>query len=252
MVSNGTVRRSSGRVASCGILKLMPSSTPSLFSAAAPDTPAAAPGGWVTANTDGGARGNPGPAGYGVVVVDEAGQRLAELSEYIGIRSNNVAEYSALLGALAWAEANGQRKLRVISDSELMVKQIQGKYKVASPDLRPLFEEARRRIARLDRFEIQHALRAKNKVADELANRAMDRGMGRSPEPKIASSSAPAPSRQPQPPRIAETPRQAATAASSRPAQPQMLRGFVRDGVVHLLGGASLPNGLFVKIIPEE
>jgi probable phosphoglycerate mutase len=223
----------------------MPSSTPSLFSATASDSPRPASSGWVTANTDGGARGNPGPAGYGVVVVDESGQRVAELSEYLGVRTNNVAEYSALLGALAWAEANGQRKLRVISDSELMVKQIQGKYKVASPDLRPLFEEARRRIARLDRFEIQHALRAKNKVADELANRAMDRGMGRSPEARIESSPASSPASRPTAPRAPQP-------AAAQAARPGMLRGFVRDGVVHLLGGTTLPNGLFVKIIPEE
>jgi probable phosphoglycerate mutase len=187
--------------------------------------------GWTTAHCDGGARGNPGPAGYGAVLQDESGHVLAELSEFLGNRTNNFAEYSGLLGCLQWALDHGHRQLRVISDSELMVKQIQGKYKVNSPDLRPLWEEARRRIAQLDRFEISHALRHKNKAADQLANEAMDRGMGRAQVPQ----SAPA----------------AAKPLSPAPPQVKMLRGFTRDGAIHLLGGATLPNGVFVKVIPE-
>jgi probable phosphoglycerate mutase len=239
------------------MLGIMPGRTPSLF-ASSSSSPlnssgsSATSSGWVTANTDGGARGNPGPAGYGVVVEDESGQRLAELSEFIGHKTNNVAEYSALIAALEWAEANGQSKLRVISDSELMVKQIQGKYKVNSPDLRPMWEDARRRIARLDKFEIQHALRHKNKVADGLANRAMDRGMGRSPEAETpaAPARAAAPLRTAAPSAVRPAPTQ--THLAPQPGKPTMLRGFVRDGVVHLLGGATLPNGIFVKVIPEE
>src|ERR1700744_4618828 len=134
--------------------------------------------GWVAAHCDGGARGNPGPAGYGALLQDEAGHVLAELSEFLGVRTNNYAEYSGLLGCLQWALNHGHRRLRVISDSELMVKQIQGKYKVNSPDLRPLWEEARRRIAKLDGFQISHALRHKNKDADRLSNEAMDPGTG--------------------------------------------------------------------------
>src|ERR1700712_3687947 len=107
---------------------------------------------WINAHCDGGARGNPGPAGYGALITDDAGHTLAELSEFIGHKTNNVAEYSGLLGCLQWALENGHRNLRVVSDSELMVKQIQGKYKVNSPDLRPLWEEARRRIAKLEGF----------------------------------------------------------------------------------------------------
>jgi len=183
--------------------------------------------GWVTAHCDGGARGNPGPAGYGAVLQDETGVVMAELSEFLGVRTNNYAEYSGLLGCLQWALDHNQRCLRVISDSELMVKQIQGKYKVNSPDLRPLWEEARRRIAQLDRFEISHALRHKNKAADQLANDAMDRGMKRPP-------SAPPVTATPYPPKVAS-----------------VLRGFTRDGAIHLLGGAALPDGVFVKIIPE-
>ena len=81
----------------------------------------------MIAHCDGGARGNPGPAGYGAVLQTEDGETLAELSEFLGIRTNNYAEYSGLLGVLAWALEHGYRRLRVVSDSELMVKQIQGR-----------------------------------------------------------------------------------------------------------------------------
>lgn len=146
-------------------------------SAAPGDSPAA--GDWVLAHCDGGARGNPGPSGFGAVVADGSGNTLAELSEFLGIQTNNFAEYAGLLAVLDYALTHRHRKLKVVSDSELMVKQIQGKYQVKSPGLRPLYEEAKRRIARLDGFEISHALRHKNKDADRLANEAMDRGMKR-------------------------------------------------------------------------
>jgi len=153
------------------------SASPSLF----PDPPAAASAaaGWITAHCDGGARGNPGPAGFGALVEDAEGHVLAELSEFLGIQTNNVAEYSGLLAVLDFALAHGHCRLRVVSDSELMVKQIQGAYKVKSPGLRPLYEQARGKIAQLEAFAIAHALRHKNKDADRLANQAMDRGMGR-------------------------------------------------------------------------
>ena len=130
----------------------------------------------LIAHCDGGSRGNPGPAGYGAIIEDSQGRVVARLSEYLGKRTNNYAEYSALLGVLAWAIENKRPRIKVIADSELMVKQMQGKYKVNSPDLRPLWEEARRRAARLERFEIAHTLRGGNKEADQLANEAMDRG----------------------------------------------------------------------------
>src|SRR5271167_2859576 len=117
--------------------------------------------GWISAHCDGGARGNPGPAGYGALIQSADGAVIAELSEFLGLRTNNFAEYSGLLGCLDFALKNGYRKLRVVSDSELMVKQIQGKYQVKSPDLKPLYDEAKRRIAQLDGFEISHALRHK-------------------------------------------------------------------------------------------
>jgi ribonuclease HI len=217
---------------------------------AVPTEPAPLPEGWVLAHCDGGARGNPGPAGFGAVVVDADGAPLAELSEFLGFRTNNFAEYSGLLAVLAWALEHRHPKLRVISDSELMVKQIQGKYKVNSPDLKPLHDEARRRIGQLEKFEIHHALRNKNKVADRLANEAMDRGMGKTPGAAETRSPATA---TPYPQRATAPPAPATMQSTSKPTdtQPAMLRGFVRDGVVHPLGGKSLPEGSFVKILPE-
>jgi ribonuclease HI len=187
---------------------------------------------WISAHCDGGARGNPGPAGYGAVLTDSSGRILAELSEFLGNRTNNFAEYSGLLGCLQWTLDNGHKALRVVSDSELMVKQIQGKYKVNSPDLRPLWQEARNRIAQLERFEITHALRHKNKDADRLANEAMDRGTNRSPRPTL-------------------TPQTSSPQTSPKSAPPTMLRGFTRNGAIQLLGNATLPDGIFVKVIPE-
>jgi ribonuclease HI len=183
----------------------------------------------VVAYCDGGSRGNPGPAGFGVYIQDADGRVLAELSEYLGARTNNFAEYSALLAALEFAITNGHRNLRVVSDSELMVKQMKGQYRVNSPELRPLYDEAKRRVIKLEHFQIQHVLREKNRHADRLANLAMDRGMGRAP----AASPAPAPVPEPAP-----------------PSKAVMLRGLVKGGVVHVLGG-ELPDGIFVKVIPE-
>ena len=231
----------------------MPRSSANLFP---DDSTPSAQSGWVIAHCDGGARGNPGPAGYGALLQDEAGHVLAELSEFLGIRTNNYAEYSGLLGCLQWVLDHGHRRLRVVSDSELMVKQIQGKYKVNSPDLRPLWEEARRRIAQLERFEITHALRHKNKAADQLANDAMDRGTKRqrtTSEPAQTVRATPYPNKSSAPPApssfggVQERPVQAAPASPSR----SMLRGFTRGGTIHLLGGVVLPDGVFVKVIPE-
>ena len=197
---------------------------------------------WIHAHCDGGSRGNPGPAGFGALITDAQGSTIAELSEFLGVKTNNFAEYSGLLAVLKWAIENGHKRLKVVSDSELMVKQIQGKYKVNSVDLKPLWQQGRDLIAKLEGFEISHALRHKNKEADALANQAMDRGMKRGGSANTAVESLPL------------RPRLAPAQASAPPktaAQPAMLRGFTRDGVVHLLGGASLPDGLFVKIIRE-
>ncbi len=150
------------------------SASPSLFPASS-----ASSGPWISAHCDGGARGNPGPAGFGALIQDSDGAVLAELSEFLGIQTNNFAEYSGLLASLDFALKHGYSRLRVVSDSELMVKQIKGQYQVKSPGLRPLYEQARKKIAQLEGFEIVHALRHKNKDADRLANEAMDRGMKR-------------------------------------------------------------------------
>jgi probable phosphoglycerate mutase len=130
----------------------------------------------AAAHIDGGARGNPGPAGYGVVIHDASGRKIAELSEYLGHQTNNYAEYQGLLAALRYALANGISSLRVISDSELMVRQMKGIYKVRHPELRKLYDEAQQLVRQLDHFEIRHALREHNRDADRLANEAMDRG----------------------------------------------------------------------------
>ncbi len=205
-------------------------------------------GEWISGHCDGGARGNPGPAGYGALIVGPDGAVLAELSEFLGMRTNNYAEYSGLLGCLQFALDHGHRRLRMVSDSELMVKQIQGKYQVKSPDLKPLFDEAKRRIAKLDGFEISHALRHKNKDADRLANEAMDRGMKRDSAP-VTLKANPYPNKAAAPPvPISFAARPAAAPIARTDA---MLRGFTRDGVVHVLGGEKLPDGVFVKIIRE-
>ncbi|HTU50534.1 MAG TPA: ribonuclease HI family protein [Acidobacteriaceae bacterium] len=189
-----------------------------------------AAGNWAVAYTDGGSRGNPGPSGYGVVILGEDGTVLGELSEFLGMRTNNVAEYSGLLAALEFALAKGHPRLRVVSDSELMVKQIHGQYRVQSSDLRPLYEEAKRRIAKLEAFQIEHVLRGKNKKADELANQAMDRGMRRKPEAKASSPSSPG-------------------ATEAPPVRP--LRGIVKEGKINLLEG-SIPEGTIVVVMPEK
>lgn len=126
------------------------------------------------ANIDGGSRGNPGPASYGVVIRDLKGKIIARLKKYIGHSTNNVAEYFGLIAALDYAETHGIRALRILSDSELMVKQMRGQYKVKSEDLRPLFERAKKMSQSLESFRIEHVYREQNREADALANQAMD------------------------------------------------------------------------------
>jgi len=211
----------------------------------APDLPAQE--GWFTAHCDGGSRGNPGPSGYGAVVEDPQGRVVARLSNFLGIQTNNFAEYSGLLAVLKWANGNGTTHLRVVSDSELMVKQMKGQYKVASPVLRPLYEEARRLSRQLERFEMRHTLRGGNQEADRLANEAMDKGMGKTTGQQVSGSAS-----QPRQPFSKPPAPAAANTANSAPIKlaRQVLEGYVKDGVVHLLEG-ELPDGIFVKIIWE-
>jgi ribonuclease H / adenosylcobalamin/alpha-ribazole phosphatase len=124
--------------------------------------------------TDGGARGNPGPAGYGVVVTNGRGEELAELSEGIGWATNNVAEYRGVLAGLELARSLGARRVVVRADSLLVVNQQLGRWKVKNEGLRPLADEARRLARRFERVRWQHVPRERNRRADELANRAMD------------------------------------------------------------------------------
>jgi ribonuclease HI len=127
----------------------------------------------AVAHIDGGSRGNPGPAGYGVRIEHDAGN-VEEIKESLGITTNNVAEYRGLLAALMWAVKTGIGRLHIRSDSELLVKQMRGEYRVKSPGLQPLWEEARRLAGQIGDVRFEHVRRELNKEADRLANEAMD------------------------------------------------------------------------------
>ncbi len=182
---------------------------------------------YLVAFIDGGARGNPGPAGYGVVIEDEVGRPVAELSEFLGRQTNNYAEYSGLLAALNYVQRHGFKALKVISDSELMVKQINGEYKVSSPTLKELNHRAIELIEQLDCFEIKHVLREKNRQADRLANLAMDRGIAK------------------------KAPAMSATEVGGVASVVPEINGVVRDGVIQFMG-SPLPDGTMVKIRPVK
>jgi len=175
---------------------------------------------YLIAHSDGGARGNPGPAGYGVVIQDEAGRKVAALSQYLGHQTNNFAEYQGLIAALEYAIEHGHKALKLVSDSELLVRQIKGIYKVKNATLQELHGRAKQLIAHLDWFSIDHALREHNREADELANQAMDKGTSR-----VTRASSPA-------------------AVS---ATPQEFEGIVKGGAIKLING-DLPEGTRVQV----
>jgi probable phosphoglycerate mutase len=131
------------------------------------------PGASATAHIDGGSRGNPGPAGYGVRIAREDGT-IVDLKEALGVCTNNVAEYRGLLAALRWAAEHGVTRLRVRSDSELLVKQMRGEYRVKHAGLQPLAAEAQALSRRIGSVTFEHVRRELNKDADRLANEAMD------------------------------------------------------------------------------
>ena len=131
----------------------------------------------MKAFVDGASRGNPGPAGYGVHM--ETDREVIEIAGYLGTTTNNVAEYTALLEALKVAKEEGATDVEIVSDSELMVKQMLGSYRVKHPNLIPLFERAKSMARGFHRFSIRHTLRAGNKHADRLANLAVDRANGK-------------------------------------------------------------------------
>jgi ribonuclease HI len=145
------------------------------------------------AYVDGASRGNPGPASYAVIIEGPDGGRVFELGKYLGRETNNVAEYHALIAALDYATSSKLNRLRVLSDSELLVRQMQGRYKVKSPDLRPLYERALGMSRTLDYFAIDHVPRERNRDADKLANEALDRtgrNSGESVAPKNTAAKA--------------------------------------------------------------
>jgi ribonuclease HI len=175
------------------------------------------------ANIDGASRGNPGPASYAVVLRDPDGNIILELAKNIGRETNNVAEYFALLAALDYATLHGIVSLRIRSDSELLVRQMQGLYKVKSPDLKPLQERAAKLARRLHYFAIEHVRRELNKDADALANVALDAGGAARIENRK-------PAVQPEPPLDADRPR-----AGAPPKLPPALRA-------RYINGALVPN----------
>jgi ribonuclease HI len=161
--------------------KISPPAGARLFSE--PHLPLPPPGVHI-ANIDGASRGNPGPASYAVVLRDPAGKIVVELAKKLGRETNNVAEYYALLAALDYAMSHGITALRIRSDSELLVRQMQGRYKVKSPELKPLYERASKLARQLQYFAIEHVRRAMNSDADALANVALDSGEFSSAAPR--------------------------------------------------------------------
>jgi ribonuclease HI len=128
----------------------------------------------LTVNVDGGARGNPGPAAIGVVVRDGGGEVLEEVGETIGEATNNVAEYKALLRGIELAAAQGADEVELIGDSELVVRQVEGKYKVKNAGIKPLHAEVKRALGDFDSWSIRHVRRSENADADRLVNQALD------------------------------------------------------------------------------
>src|SRR3984885_2932229 len=147
-----------------------PRSPSTLLPFAEPERPAKV----HTAKVDGASRGNPGPASYAVVMRKPDGSSEFEIGKYVGRATNNVAEYYGLIAALDYAASHGIERLRIQSDSELLVRQMQGRYKVKSADLRPLHERAQKLVRGFDYFAIEHVPREQNSEADALANRALD------------------------------------------------------------------------------
>jgi len=178
------------------------------------------------ANIDGGSRGNPGPAAYGVVIRDPSGAVVAKLKKYIGRATNNVAEYYGLIAALDYAQSHGIRALCVESDSELLVKQMRGQYKVKSEDLRPLFERARKMAQTFESFRIDHVYRERNAEADALANEALDESAGTSPN---------------------HTSLQKGEGRSTKN-DSRTLRARYKNGALHLLDPLDLPDNTEVEL----
>lgn len=193
----------------------------------------AAPAGVHVANIDGASRGNPGPAAYAVILRDPNGKVIIELAKQFGRDTNNVAEYYGLLAALDYASTHGITALRIRSDSELLVRQMQGAYKVKSEDLKPLYERALRLSRQFKYFAIEHVRRELNREADALANVALDQGAGtRSEIRKEAAAAGPRSS--------AEGP----IDISARPPKPRRIRARFERGVLVPAEPLDLPEGV--------
>jgi probable phosphoglycerate mutase len=187
--------------------------------------PAAPPAGIHIANIDGASRGNPGPAAYAVVIRDADGKLVLELAKKFGRDTNNVAEYYALLAALDFATTHGIEALRIRSDSELLVRQMQGRYKVKSEDLKPLHERASILSRQLKYFVIEHVRREQNRDADALANIALDSGPVNSASLEVKREE----------PRMAAHPKP--------PARPRQIRARYVNGVLVPADPLELPEG---------
>jgi ribonuclease HI len=206
------------------------------------DSKPSAPAGVHIANIDGASRGNPGPASYGVVIRDPEGKKILELAKNIGRETNNVAEYFALLAALDYAALHGISALRIRSDSELLVRQMQGVYKVKSPDLKPLQERAAKLARQLQYFAIEHVRRELNKDADALANVALDAGGSA----KIENRRSPIEARVVEPP---QPPGEITTRPpTAQPKLPRALRARYVNGSLVLNQPIDLPDGTEVVL----
>jgi len=196
----------------------------------------APPAGVYIANIDGGSRGNPGPAAYAVVLRDPNGKIILELAKQFGRDTNNVAEYYGLLAALDYASTHGISALRVRSDSELLVRQMQGTYKVKSEDLKPLYERASKLSRQLKYFAIEHVRRELNREADALANAAMDQAVGGLGEIRREASAAGL--------RPAETP----TKIEGARRLPRKIRARFERGVLVPIERLDLPEGAEITL----
>jgi probable phosphoglycerate mutase len=208
----------------------------------------ARPAGVYTANVDGAARGNPGPASYAVVVCAPDGSTQFRIGKYLGRATNNVAEYYALIGALDYAQSQHISHLAVRSDSELLVRQMQGRYKVKSPDLRPLHERAQKMARALAHFEIAHVRREHNSEADELANLALD-AMGTVGGKTETAPSAELSGAAPVPVGAIASAAPAKVAAASAPMKnDRPIRARFSAGALHPLEALELAEGEIVEI----
>ena len=193
-----------------------------LFGDAGPETKPAATAHRI--NIDGASRGNPGPAAYGVVIRDARGETVAKIKKYIGRFTNNVAEYYGFIAAMDYAHAHGVRAIRVESDSELLVKQMRGLYKVKSADLQPLYERAQKMSKAFESFRIDHVYREQNREADALANEALDETEGKPANPAAAKPNSP------------------------ERTSPRRIPARFRGGVLYLLEDVGLPDGTVVEV----